>query len=518
MNKSISTIAALALAGGAGLAFAPSASAHFPNIEGTCLGLNVNLSNYETKPAVPAVYETVVVTPHKPAVEEVSHIEYAFERTVIDVEAVEGVPAVTETQTKWSTEPTVEGWTHTGETRKVVTTEAVPAVPAVDEVSHQEYIFERTTTTGGTGSVVVGGKNGYTVSDKGVTLNKGKFKNGGHVNWEITGTDGVVRSGGIHFDPNTGHPGSGYIGKNFVPIDLAPGECITWVQVDGFNDHLGEGEYKNKKVCATHTKTERTDWVRTSPGDDWKQVDERKVVDVEAVEGIPGVEEVSHLEYEHTREVTITEAVEAVDEVSHVEKSGWVLESPEGEGWEKVDERKVVDVEASSEVPEVTEERLVTPGVDADETPNLVVVVINGKEVRVENFGESFEDSFDVKSNDGYDWSVMIDAWDDFGALQDWTNTFSGEVTGCAPVVVTPPVATDPVVTPPAVEGPVVAPPATLPVTATPVATPAAPVTASPAGTLAATGTDARNVIGLAALAILGGLGLTVASRRRINE
>src|SRR5690606_30524310 len=51
-------------------------------------------------------------------------------------------------------------------------------------------------------------------------------------------------SAGIHFDPNNGHPGGKWIGKNFIPwsaFSVPKKACITWVQIDGYNQHFGEG-------------------------------------------------------------------------------------------------------------------------------------------------------------------------------------------------------------------------------------------------------------------------------------
>ena len=238
-----------------------------------------------------------------------------FEQQIVSpaIPEIPGVPAVTEVQARWSLSPLLEGWEPTGETRKVVTTEAVPGAPAVAAVTHQEYIFERTVTVPSK-SYDVGG---YTVSSDGVTLNEGVFKKHGHVNWKVTGVDGKIRPGGIHFDPNNGHPGGAYIGKNFVPITLAPGECITWVQVAGFNAHLGEGKHK-VKVCAPSSTTERTDWVREAPGEGWSQVEERTVTDVAAIPALPAVDEVSYLEHEHQRTVELTPAVPAVPAVDAI--------------------------------------------------------------------------------------------------------------------------------------------------------------------------------------------------------
>lgn len=91
-------------------------------------------------------------------------------------------------------------------------------------------------------AVSAGGSDGsvpYTVTATGVTLSGGaKFEAHGHVNWKTT-----AGNFGVHFDPNNGHPGGKWIGKatfKFTP-PLAPGECLTWVQVHGFNEHFGEG-------------------------------------------------------------------------------------------------------------------------------------------------------------------------------------------------------------------------------------------------------------------------------------
>lgn len=75
----------------------------------------------------------------------------------------------------------------------------------------------------------------YSVSSEGVTLTSGTFPAHGHVNWRTT-----RGSGGIHFDPNNNQPGGAYIGKTFLPIPLAEGECITWVQYSETNYHYGE--------------------------------------------------------------------------------------------------------------------------------------------------------------------------------------------------------------------------------------------------------------------------------------
>jgi hypothetical protein len=77
----------------------------------------------------------------------------------------------------------------------------------------------------------------YTVTKEGVTLPAGTtFPAGGHVNWR---TD--RGSYGIHFESLNNQPSGVYIGKSFLPFNLAVGECVEWVQVSLYNEHYGEG-------------------------------------------------------------------------------------------------------------------------------------------------------------------------------------------------------------------------------------------------------------------------------------
>ena len=93
----------------------------------------------------------------------------------------------------------------------------------------------------------------YTVDGNGITLPNGDtFKAHGHVNIKYTsGNSNNVESAGIHFDPNNNHPGGVWIGKTNIPWsafglpEKEHGEtknfCVTWVQIDGYNQHFGEG-------------------------------------------------------------------------------------------------------------------------------------------------------------------------------------------------------------------------------------------------------------------------------------
>ncbi|GAA5932687.1 hypothetical protein JCM3775_002209 [Rhodotorula graminis] len=101
----------------------------------------------------------------------------------------------------------------------------------------------------------------YTVSWSGVTLPSPKvFTDGGHVNYQAvpksqykpgqtyltSGNGWTPQSFGVHFESLNNQPSGVYIGRNFYDWSLAAkafpsGYCITWVQVDIYNQHFGEG-------------------------------------------------------------------------------------------------------------------------------------------------------------------------------------------------------------------------------------------------------------------------------------
>lgn len=96
----------------------------------------------------------------------------------------------------------------------------------------------------------------YEVGLKGIVLPEGDtFPSHGHINIKVTDSKGNnPQSKGIHFDPNNGHPGGQWIGKNFIPwsaFGLEDDWCLTWVQVHGYNEHYGEGEHK--QICVPPT-------------------------------------------------------------------------------------------------------------------------------------------------------------------------------------------------------------------------------------------------------------------------
>ncbi|GAA6013517.1 hypothetical protein JCM10207_008877 [Rhodosporidiobolus poonsookiae] len=111
--------------------------------------------------------------------------------------------------------------------------------------------------SGGSGS---DGCTPYTVTALGVTLPSGvTWKDGGHVNYQAIPKSQYVagdtytkhgtwstQSFGVHFESLNNQPSGVYIGKSFYDFSGAAaafpsGYCITWVQVDVYNQHFGEG-------------------------------------------------------------------------------------------------------------------------------------------------------------------------------------------------------------------------------------------------------------------------------------
>lgn len=88
----------------------------------------------------------------------------------------------------------------------------------------------------------------YTVTAEGITLPEGvTFPAHGHVNWKTSWAQH-----GVHFDPNNNQPGGKYIGQSFLPFNLEPGECVTWVQVSMYEPHFGEGG--QEPICKPKTE------------------------------------------------------------------------------------------------------------------------------------------------------------------------------------------------------------------------------------------------------------------------
>ncbi|HWV79170.1 MAG TPA: LPXTG cell wall anchor domain-containing protein [Isoptericola sp.] len=116
----------------------------------------------------------------------------------------------------------------------------------------------------------------YTVGADGLTLPAGDtFREGGHVNIRYTAAEAPEGSANIHFETLNHQPSGAYVGTSFVPWSallghVPAGLCITWVQVEGYDEHFGEGG--QAPVCTTDavvpapsTKTPATEMPAT-PG------------------------------------------------------------------------------------------------------------------------------------------------------------------------------------------------------------------------------------------------------------
>lgn len=95
----------------------------------------------------------------------------------------------------------------------------------------------------------------YTVGGDGLTLPAGDaFRDGGHVNIRYTAAEAPGGSANIHFETLNNQPSGAYVGTSFVPWSALLGQvpaglCITWVQVEGYDEHFGEGG--QAPVCTT---------------------------------------------------------------------------------------------------------------------------------------------------------------------------------------------------------------------------------------------------------------------------
>ncbi|MBD7952425.1 hypothetical protein [Oerskovia rustica] len=88
----------------------------------------------------------------------------------------------------------------------------------------------------------------YTVTASGVSLPAGQvFREHGHVNYRATALDGTgEQSFNVHLETANGRSTAAYVGASFLDFAGAvaafpAGFCVTWVQVEGFDEHFGEG-------------------------------------------------------------------------------------------------------------------------------------------------------------------------------------------------------------------------------------------------------------------------------------
>lgn len=260
----------------------------------------------------PPVYGEVIVTPGVPAVdavEEVSHQEYIFERTVVVQEYVPGTPAIpAEIGTRIVT-PEIPY--SPAEYRTVI---VEPAVPAQAEESYTRHQYNKQTRT--------------------VREHKhGKVEQVSDWSWWA------------------GNPPKW---SKETPAVLESGLHGTWTE--------GPWTYTRTYRYVATGVTEKVVTKAAVPGKD--AVTRQELVKAEQPY-VPAV----------TEEYEITPAIPAVDEIpelTDVERTEWVREAPVGAGWEVVDERKVVDVEAVEGVPAVdpiVDTVITTPEVTCPEEP-----------------------------------------------------------------------------------------------------------------------------------------------------
>lgn len=270
----------------------------------------------------------------EPGEDEVSHLERQFKREV---------PA--------QAEVSHQEWNIEGRSREIT--------PATGEVSHQEYRYERK------------------VKECQPTV---------EYQWEkhVRGTTEVKDSrgrwvAGPAFDWRD-YPGAGPVWAD----GGSGGHNSTWVEggvryTSTHFKYVQTGKTRpGKDVC--EWKTETSDWLTEAPaGEGWKQIDQRKVVDVEAkpevvgpwsdwtrINRAPYLAEPTAPENTRTHEYRVVGPIKVVDSEAvpafteyytgadskpsrNVEDAAWVRDAAL-EGWTQFGERKVVDSEATPDV------------------------------------------------------------------------------------------------------------------------------------------------------------------------
>ena len=141
-------------------------------------------------------------------------------------------------------------------------------------------VFASSGDTPDTGSVLYT-LDGYTVTTTGIHLTDGQtFGDHWHVNVRYTSSTqrtATPSSTGFHIEGKCSNPdrhpecsdgspmtraqAADLIGEKFVSwedlgLDLDGRTCVSWVQVNSYNDHFGEGKTAGKKVCGPFTTTD----------------------------------------------------------------------------------------------------------------------------------------------------------------------------------------------------------------------------------------------------------------------
>lgn len=340
-----------------------------------------------------------------------------------------------------------EGYTEHEYSRQAMTDPGSPAIPAVEEVSHQEYVFERTweeMTDPGSPAVeevahtdkqfkkwVVTQEAQDAVYENKVTEREYvKVKHPGYTEykwkrWIIIGfeykwsKDKPSGAGWVKTDENRSvHPVLEYkwfpASRNVGDQGWTPTGNVKTERVKVKDEVPEQGEWQyawfhageypgepwkytgEKKKHVTQeaqpavpptyeTRTERTGWVLESPGNEWHQVDERKVVDVEAEPGVPAVDPTYETDTDWARDgetpvgddwTATGETRFVVTKHSYTEykfakhiPATWMDEVPEGDGWKVKEERETLVTEAETHQEFVYQREVEVPAVVCPEEP-----------------------------------------------------------------------------------------------------------------------------------------------------
>ncbi|MCC2309380.1 hypothetical protein [Cellulomonas chengniuliangii] len=327
-------------------------------------------------PFVPATYEDVLVSPAVeaapavPAVDEVSHTEHRYARTVIDQPAAPGQDAVI--REKWSISTYIKGWTKTDQVRTKIIT------PAWDEYTTLYWHSRQVETDPGQPYIA---PTFATVVDQPAWTEEiqhpAEYTTVRHE--AVTELEYEWVNIFAHWKKqwSAGDPGFGWI---------KTGACKTVVVTEAYDEQVLVKAAWVEKVEHPATYKEIVD----NPGQEYIAptfTTERRVSGHQDLNGkgdaghgwTPTGETVQKLvkhhpavtkpEYLHTQ--VVKEAVDPIEEVSHEETTDWLSEAPEGDGWTVVDERTVIDQEFVPAVPAVEavdavwEQRELTPAVPA---------------------------------------------------------------------------------------------------------------------------------------------------------
>jgi len=332
-------VAAPAAAGtDAGAAFGLSSSAGVVRAAEECVG-------------VAPTYADVMV--RAPWGEKIEHgptwlTQARYTRWVVDQQFIPGVPEVSHEETEWSAEP-LAGWTATGESRYVVTKEAVDGTPEIPERTELRVVDPGQPYVAPTVELIPH-PDEYRIEYLPEVWETRTYP--GAVWYEFrqhsTGATRLERDPNWNAQSNPNSKGWDYTGNTHTDPDR-----VERVKV---------------KDAETVKTLVREAWVEervTDPGQEHIAPTYDTVVVQAYQPAVPAVPEQGYTELVYTRRVVTQEALPEVPEIGHSEEQ-WSAEVP-GEGWEATGEtRQVVDRPAWTEKidhPAVFENQMVDPGV-----------------------------------------------------------------------------------------------------------------------------------------------------------